>query len=175
MGFVFNAYLARTIQPLRWDFPVCENCRPEDGDQGPRRRPGVRKPPKPHPGPTASPGIPQAGVPRMRAALRIIPREQPARAGAGPRPALKQGRRVKAWKRAQPRPAVAAVRWRRHSWHHANPAVRRDNTRPVFGPADRKGARASSRSTGQGRTGQFGFAAAPFLAQGLSRSAEAAG
>jgi hypothetical protein len=70
---------------------------------------------------------------------------------------------------------VVAVKRRRHNWWHANPAACRDNTRPVFGSADSAGGRAFGCSKTQGRTGQPGFAAAPFLAQGSGRSIEAVG
>ena len=73
------------------------------------------------------------------------------------------------------RQPVVAVRRRRHNWRHANPAACRDNTRPVFGSADSAGGRAFGCSKKQGRTGQPGFAAAPFLAQGPGRSIEAVG
>ena len=59
---------------------------------------------------------------------------------------------------------------RRHSWGHANPTTRRDNTRSVFGSTDRNGGRASGCSKGQRRAGQFGFAAAHFLPEDLARA-----
>jgi hypothetical protein len=46
------------------------------------------------------------------------------------------------------------VRCPRHSWHHANPPACGDNARPVFGSADREGARTTGRLREQGQTRQ---------------------
>src|SRR5215471_510515 len=72
-------------------------------------------------------------------------------------------------------PAVAAVSHRRHSWGHANPTACGDNTRSIFGSADREGGRAFGCFKGQSRTGRPSLAAAPFLAERSGRSTEAVG
>jgi hypothetical protein len=64
------------------------------------------------------------------------------------------------------------MKWRRHSWRHANPPVCRYNTRPVFSSASDKGARAAGCSSGKGQRPRT---AAPFLAEGPGWSAQAAG
>jgi hypothetical protein len=71
--------------------------------------------------------------------------------------------------------AVAAKRCQRHSWRHANAAVCGDHTRPVFGCANAKGARAPGCPTGQSRTEQFGRADPLFAAERLGRSAATLG
>ena len=78
--------------------------------------------------------------------------QRPARGDAG----CGAAREARAGQQATVRPvspdqegrygAVAAVRWRRHSWHHANSAPCRCNARLVFGPADTR-SRASSHPT----------------------------
>ena len=66
--------------------------------------------------------------------------------------------------------AIAAMRWRRHSWRDVNPQACRHNARPVFGSRSGKGVRAADCSSRKGRG-----TAAPFLAEGPGWSAQAAG